>query len=218
MGLEISVGILCDQAQNDPEGLEYHRGGFDRLTRALAAEGIDWREPEILHEARDDHDFSAGFPYSYLAHLRRVYTLARLGEPVTPSAATSAEQYDRDQVKVADEMTMFASHLLCHADNEGYYIPVDFADPLFLPEEAEVAGAGMVGSSQRLLAELTEIAAPIGIELDADGVLSRAEAASLEATAAAPDGDAFAEERFVWSQMYQACLASIESGHAIVFC
>ena len=76
----------------------------------------------------------------------------------------------------------------------------------------------MVGSSQRLLAELTEIAAPIGIELDADGVLSRAEAASLEATAAAPDGDAFAEERFVWSQMYQACLASIESGHAIVFC
>jgi hypothetical protein len=62
-----------------------------------------------------------------------------------------------------DETSVLASHLLCHSDAGGYYVPVDFGDPLFLPEEAEVRGAGMVGSSQGLLAELAGIASPLGI-------------------------------------------------------
>jgi hypothetical protein len=209
MGLGISVGMLCDQARNDPEGFEMHRAGFDQLTRALAQEeGIEWREPEILHES-GEHDYSGGFPYSYLAHLRRAYTLALLGEPVTPISTTSDEQYERDQEKVGDESTMFASHLLCHADYAGYYIPLDFPDPLFLPESADVGGAGMVGSSQQLLAELRSFAPAIGIELDEAG-------AAMEQKPA--DDDPFDGEKFAWLQLYRACLASIESGHAIVFC
>ena len=208
MGLGISVGMLCDQARNDPEGFEMHRAGFDQLTRALAQEGIEWREPEILHEG-GEHDYSGGFPYSYLAHLRRAYTLTLLGEPVTPASATSDAQYERDQEKVGDESTMFASHLLCHADYAGYYIPVDFPDPLFLPEGADVGGAGMVGSSQQLLAELRSFASALGVELD--------EAGNVVEQKPAGD-DPFDAEKFAWSQLYRACLASIESGHAIVFC
>lgn len=208
MGLGISVGMLCDQARNDPEGFEIHREGFDQLTRALAQEGIDWREPEVLHET-GEHDYSGGFPYSYLAHLRRAFTLTQLGEPVTAVSATSDEQYERDQEKVGDETTMFSSHLLCHADYAGYYIPVDFPDPLFLPEEAEVGGGGMVGSSQQLLAELRSFAPAIGIRLDESGAAKEDKPA---------DDDPFDAEKFAWWQLYRACLASVESGQAIVFC
>ncbi|MEY9892023.1 hypothetical protein ABIA31_005698 [Catenulispora sp. MAP5-51] len=214
MGLGISVGLLCDQARNDPEGYAHHREGFDRLTRALAAEGITWSEPEVIHKAGDEHDYSAGFPYSYLSHMRRTFTLAELGEPVTPRAAISDEEYERDQAKVQDEMVMFSSHLLCHTDDEGYYIPVDFSDPLFLPEEAQVAGAGMVGSSHRLRAELAGFATSLGIRLDEQGMVSADEAAAIEAGTDEP----FTAERYAWLHLYQACLASIGSGHAIVFC
>ena len=214
MGLGISVGMQCDQARNDPEGFEFHRDGFDRLTRALAAEGIRWREPEVLHET-GEHDFSAGFPYSFLMHLRRSYALTQLGEPVTPAADTSDEQYERDKAKIEDETSMLSSHLLCHADHAGYYIPVDFADPLFLPEEAQIYGYGMVGSSQRLLAELVSFAPAIGVQLDDDGVLSVAQEAEL---AAAANTDRFDAEKYAWLGLYRACLTSVESGHAIVFC
>lgn len=213
MGLGISVGMLCDQARNDPEGFEVHRDEFETLSQALAQEGIEWSEPEVIHTS-GEHDYSAGFPYSYLMHLRRAFALAQLGEEVTPVSAVSDEQYARDMVKVDDEMAMFSSHLLCHADYAGYYVPVDFADPLFLPEEAKVAGAGMVGSSQQLLAELVGLAGTIGIRLDAAGVLSAADEAALVAA----DGEEFDAERYTWLQLYRACLASVESGHAIVFC
>jgi len=210
MGLGISVGMLCDQARNDPEGFVAHRDGFERLSRALAAEGVEWHEPEVIH-ADGEHDFSGGFPYSYLAHLRRAFTLAGHGEPVTAASTVSDEEYAQDLEKVTDDSTMFASHLLCHADYGGYYVPVDFEDPLFLPQEADIAGAGMVGSSQRLLAELVGFAASIGVEIDEKGTPNTA-AAGLA------DAEAFDAERYAWTTLYGACLASVESGHAIVFC
>lgn len=104
---------------------------------------------------------------------------------------------------------MFSSHLLCHADYAGYYIPVDFPDPLFLPEAANVGGAGMVGSSRQLLAELRTFASAIGIQLDEAGAVTEEKPA---------DDDPFDAEKFAWSQLYRACLASLDSGHAIVFC
>lgn len=208
MGLGISVGMLCDQARNDPEGFKIHRGDFDRLTHALAEAGIEWREPDVIHES-GEHDYSGGFPYSYLAHLRRAFTLTQLGETVSAASTVSDEHYKRDQVKVADEMTMFSSHLLCHADYAGYYIPVDFPDPLFLPDVPDAEGAGMVGSTQQLLQELVSFAPAIGIRLDVMGTPEQTQA---------PDGDPFDAEKYAWLQLYGACRASIESGHAIVFC
>ncbi|SCF93519.1 hypothetical protein [Streptomyces sp. Ncost-T10-10d] len=214
MGLSISVGLLYDQARNDAEGLDHHRRSFARLGQALTAEGISWHEPEITDPPRA-HTFSSGFPYGYLTHLRRILVLANLGEPVTPALAVSKRQYDHDCEKIRDETSMLASHLLCHADNAGYYVPVDFDDPLFLPDEAKVEGAGMVGSSRRLLAELSGIAASIGIDLDDKGVPSDPEGTG-PAAGPAIDGP-FETERFAWYELYQACLASITGGHAIVF-
>jgi hypothetical protein len=214
MGLGISVGIHPDFALRDAEGFDRHRRALTRLSQALMTEGISWHEPEVT-DPPAALAFSAAFPYSYVTQLRRILVLTNLSEPVLPASAVSAAQYDRDCEKIDDEASMLASHLLCHSDTAGYYVPVDFSEPLFLPEEAEVEGAGMVGSSQRLLAELAGIASPIGISLDDEGVPSDAEKAR-PGTGLAGD-EPFEPERFAWHQLYQACLASIASGHAIVF-
>ncbi|MFD7907299.1 hypothetical protein ACFV4G_34315 [Kitasatospora sp. NPDC059747] len=213
MGLSITVGLLDDQARNDAEGLVHFRGAFARLSAALADGGVDWHEPEIADPPAAPA-VSAHFPYSYLYHLRRVFVLAGRGERLTPALETDAEQYERDGRKIQDETSMFASHLLCHADNSGYYIPVDFDDPLFLPEESDVAGYGMVGSSQRLLAELASLAPSLGIHLDADGTLPAAEDSTL---ADLEPGSPFETEKIAWHQLYRACRASIADGKAIVF-
>ncbi|MGW6913922.1 hypothetical protein ACWGB8_08895 [Kitasatospora sp. NPDC054939] len=205
MGLSISVGFLHDQVRNDPEGYEYHRNAFARLGRELDAQGITWQEPEVTDQPPLPA-FSGGFPYGYLTQLRRILVLTTLGEPVTPAAAVSSSEYERDCERIRDETSMLSSHLLCHADNAGYYVPVDFTDPLFLPMEANVAGAGMVGSSQRLLAELAVIAPSIGLDPEA------ADAHSLDA----PDVP-FESERYAWRQLHRACVASLAEGHAIVF-
>jgi hypothetical protein len=214
MGLSISVGLLYDQARNDAEGLEHHRSAFARLGRALKAEDIGWHEPEMTDPPRT-RTFSGGFPYGYLTQLRRILVLTEYGEPVTPALKVSESQYERDCEKIRDEMTRFDSHLLCHSDSSGYYVPVDFEEPLFLPDEADVEGAGIVGSSQRLLAELVGIASSIGIDLDDEGVPSGTGEAGPAADLAL-DGP-FGTERFAWHQLHRACRASIAGGHAIVF-
>ncbi|MCG6499275.1 hypothetical protein [Kitasatospora sp. A2-31] len=205
MGLSVSVGFLHDQIRNDPEGYEYHRDAFARLGRALEAEGIAWREPEVT-DPPPAAAFSGGFPYGYLTQLRRILVLTILGEAVRPAAAVGGDEFLRDCEKIDDETSMLSSHLLCHADNAGYYVPVDFVDPLFLPAQAQVAGAGMVGSSQRLLAELASIAPSIGIDPEA-----------AAEPCEDPAGTPFESERFAWRQLHQACVASIAEGHAVVF-
>ncbi|WP_189243917.1 hypothetical protein [Planobispora rosea] len=210
MGVSISVAFLADLERNDPDGAVYHRRAFERLSAALAQEGIAWREPD----APDTRPVSAGMPYGYLHHLRRVFVLHKYGRTVTSAHATDPDQYDLDMGRVNDETTLFSSHLLCHADSEGYYVPVDFGDPLFLPEQANVAGGGIVGSSQRLRAELAFIAPALGIKADGTGAVPQRELARLAAT---PPDDPFEPELFAWHRLYRACTVSISSGHAVVF-
>ena len=211
MGLSISVGLLADLKRNDTEGYEEYREAFGKLSAALAKAGVDWQEPET----GDGAVYSGGFPYGYLTRLRRIYVLAQEGDRITPAPAHGTAEERRDRERIDDEMVMFSSHLLCHADDAGYYIPVAFDDPLFLPEGAEIAGAGMVGSSQALLAELIGIAPALGIELDEKGGPTARAGTDLEAT---PSDDPFEPERYAWCRLYEACRAGIASGRAVVFC
>ncbi|MFC7484968.1 hypothetical protein ACFQX7_39850 [Luedemannella flava] len=70
MGLGIVVGYAEDDELNE----------LRTLSDALAEEGVTWSEP-----ATTDESFSAGFPYSWLHHLRRVLALVDRDLPVTPS-------------------------------------------------------------------------------------------------------------------------------------
>ncbi|SRR6266540_224854 len=210
MGLAVSVGITSEPADADEEEAAERRDELDRLSAALAAEGVHWGEPEGA-PVPPMRSAVISFPYSCLHHLRRVLALVDAGRPVPPVDGPAALDQDKNVVK-AKTMT-FSSHLLCHSDCEGYYVPVDFPEPLFLPED-EVAGGGMVGSSQGLLAELRRCAPALGVRLEPDGSLSDGEAARLSEL---PEDADFATETMVWLTLHEACLASIVSGYAIVF-
>jgi hypothetical protein len=148
--------------------------------------------------------------YSSLHYLRRAYALKAEGQPVTPVVDGDLKSADR---YVDDAASMFDTHLLCHADDAGYYMPVPMADPAFLPRESGIAGGAMVGSSQGLLSELQRIAPDIGVRLDADGSLSDAEAERLDTNREDP----YELEQMVWLTLHEACRVSIASGHPIVF-
>ncbi len=209
MGLGVGVGVLAE-VDDEEEAAEY-RVEFDALSAALAAEGVSWREPEGVTVPPMRENFG-GFPYSWLHFLRRVLALVDDGQPVTPVAGP--ELSAEDDAQINELAIMFESHLVCHSDCDGYYIPVDFKCPLFLPEEAGVAGGGMVGSSQGLLTELRRCAPAIGIRLDDDGSLSDVEAARL---CKLSDGADYAVESIVWLTLHEACRVSIASGCAIVY-
>jgi hypothetical protein len=194
----------------DDEGEEAYRRRMDGLRDALASRGIEWSEPDTVPPPSAMRRHVSSFSYSYLHYLRRAYALHYLGQPVTPVASFDEV---RDADAVIEDATMgLSSHLLCHADNGGYYVPADFDDPLFLDES--IAGAGMVGSSHALLEELVRTAPDIGVALAGDGDLADAEAARLI------DGngqDPYRVEQTVWLTLHEACRASIAHGNAVVF-
>jgi hypothetical protein len=215
MGLGISVGFLADMKQHDEEGLAWARKELDAICRYLEGEGLPtWEEPEELPPLGMRPHIDA-FPYSTIHYLRRAYALAYEHpdqQPVKPVGGEGLEAYD---ALVADLSTMFSSHLLCHSDCEGWYLPVDFEDPLFAPEELGISGAGMLGSSYGLLRELRQVAPYIGIRLEADGSLSDAEAKRIYEEAA-EDGPTW-HELTAWLTLHEMARVSIKHRTAIHF-
>ncbi len=207
MGLDVAVGVLAGESEF---GVAHLRGELDGLSAALAGSGVQWSEP-AGPPVRSGRAPLRGFPYSWLHTLRRVYVLDRQDLPLTPLGERGMS--DKDMAAIDDEASMLDSHLLCHSDSEGYYVPVAFDEPIFLPRDAGVAGGGMVGSSQGLLDELRGCAPALGIALQG-GELTDDEARRV---AELPDDDPFAVETAVWLTLHEACRTSIAGGHAIVF-
>lgn len=114
---------------------------------------------------------------------------------------------------------MFDSHLLCHSDCEGYYLPVEFDDILFPDDELGIPG-GMVGSSVALLRELVYVASYLGIALDDEGELSDSEIDRIYAELGDDDDDEhpFYRERETWILFYEAARISVAEGTMITFC
>jgi hypothetical protein len=207
MGLAVSVNILDQLRERDEEGYAYCRSQFDKLQAYLASEGYaGYVEPEHVDARLPLHVGS--FPYGFLHRLRRVWALVRRRQPVTPCPS----DFDPNTDELLDEeYTLFMdSHLVCHSDAEGYYVPVDFADVLY-PDEALGLTGGMVGSSYALLRELLIIAPGLGIavgEVD-EGELARI--ANVDAT------DPLSPEKVVWLALFLNARASIRHRTAIVF-
>ena len=84
-----------------------------------------------------------------------------------------------------------ASHLVNHSDCEGYYLPDDFPEPQWIRTTGERESALSVGSSVRLLSELTEL---------------------LESKDEWPD-----EFGWRWDALFVAAIASVVSRSVIVF-
>lgn len=205
MGLAIEVEMLADQLVHDQEGAEWIRRSVDAVNAVLMRNGAStFTEPTTA--SGDQRRGIGSYPYSFLHYLRRAYAFAREGMELTPTEELDA---DSDSV-VEDASTMFDSHLLCHSDCEGFYAPVDFADPIF---DDDVPG-GMLGSSHGLRRELLDIAPALGIELANDAPT----AAAIDKLIATEDGTPFWRENIVWLSLWEACRVSIERSSMIVFC
>jgi hypothetical protein len=173
MGLSISVGALAYALQHDPEAAEYLRGELVEINRVLRDNKLpEHQEPETLpaFESRFKH---AGQPYDWLHYLRRAVAYA-----IRDPSALKPNGRRKDPAKdplYDDVLFSCDSHLICHSDCDGYYVPIDFPDPLYdeLPDEDEhcVAG-GILGSSQAVMRELLLVAPLLNIPVADDGAIS----------------------------------------------
>jgi nucleotide-binding universal stress UspA family protein len=102
------------------------------------------------------------------------------------------------------------AHLIDHSDADGYYVPVEFPDPL-------VAGDEMVGSSQQLLAECEALAAALGIPDDLDPEAEVLWAASEGQTEGGELWQRYGVESFVCVRLRAAARHSVRTGAAIAF-
>lgn len=212
MGLSVQVGLLAGLLESDPEGAEWFREELARINRLLGENGLplhmEPREMPVV-ESRSPLD---NYPYAYLHHLRRVVA-RRLEDPDWQAEPLPEGEDPADDPAVEEERGLMRSHLICHADEEGYYVPLDFEEVL-LDDSEEIAGGGLVGSSQRLLAELTVVAPALGIELE-EGELSDDEAERI-AGEVRDKGELWIE-RAVWLDLFEAARLSIQHNSAIVF-
>jgi hypothetical protein len=229
MGLSIEVGYLADMLDNDEEGATWFRDNLAQLNLHLRASGLaPHQEPETCPV------FSADmFGYSGLHYLRRAAAHLSLRGSLPPPGGKDAsddpvlaEYYDQvDQPRGGLLGRVFSrqplkrkfEHLILHSDAEGYYVPQDFPEVLFPPEELKIPG-GMVGSSQRLLQEMTVLAEalqlPPGLDPEADEVW---QAADSQGTGEA-QWQRYGVESYVCLRLLRAAQHSIANSALIVFC
>jgi hypothetical protein len=224
VGLAISVGNLAFALQNDPEAVEWLREGFREVNRVLDAHGLPRHaEPESLTDTADRPGLSwdrgmrrglwrSGMPYSWLHYLRRAVAFARQA----PGEFRPLEQGDdptADERLDYELSVVMDSHVICHSDCEGFYVPIDFPEPLYDDRDQGIPG-GILGSSQRALTELVLTAPMIGIVLR-DGELSDRDAIALgeESEGSHP----YWIERHAWLYFSERLRQSIASGSALVW-
>ncbi len=207
MGLALNVGYLADMKLHDTEGYDWAKQALARVVTVLKDNQCPiWEEPEVFSASLRPH--LSSFPYSWIHFLRRAYAWQNEhpGVEVPPSAREISEDDDRLIETVALD---FRSHLLCHSDAEGYYVPVDFEEPIF---DDRVPGS-MLGSSFALKRELAKIAPLLEINLESDA-LPDTEAARIYAI---EDDHPFFRENTVFLSLWEVTRVSLEQKSAIVF-
>ncbi|OSC41968.1 hypothetical protein [Mycobacterium decipiens] len=210
MGLSLYTHYLAETLETDPELAEWFRRDLGLVNQMLVAKELPaHHEPSTYGTTKRRH--VSDFPYSFLHYLRRAFALLHEDEPLTPLA--DGERPSEDPA-VDNASAMMDSHLLCHSDAEGFYVPVDFDDILFDTEERGLPG-GILGSSQGLMRELIKTAPALGIALDG-GVLSDTEAARLYAEGE-DESTPFWREKLVWLALYENARVSIDDKTLLVF-
>ncbi|MBB3638373.1 hypothetical protein [Variovorax atrisoli] len=228
MGLAVCVGMLAELLEDDPESAEGFEEELAEVNRVLAAAGLPPHTESRGPLELDSRASIDGFPYSFIHYLRRAYA-HRVLSPDWVATPLADDVDPTADPKIQALLDGCESHLLCHSDAEGFYVPVDFDEVLFdgdggdeeeaegdadIEEPAGLPG-GMLGSSQRLLEELVFVAPALGIRLD-DGRLSDEEAERIDALI--DEDDSLYREYVSWLLLYESARLSIEHRTAIVFC
>lgn len=209
MSLDFEIGPLAwCLANGEEEGADWTRRDTGEINRVLAANGLPTHvEPEVLPKLRDRRRLH-GMPYSWIHYLRRAVAFARQA-PADFVPLKEGEDTDDDGY-VDREADLFRSHLVCHSDSDGYYVPIDFPEPLL--DESDVLVGGVLGSCQAATRELVQVAPLLNIRLR-DGKLSDRHAKEI----ANEDGGTLYIERQVWLQLYEVFRLSIEHSLTVKF-
>lgn len=218
MGLVISVGALADELASDDDGRDERvagvRADFAAISRALAAAKVgDHHEPETLPriDGLPIWELSCeSFPYRTLHILRRFQAHVLAGhEDLASLRGVSLDDEVAGDPLVREEYERGRSHLICHSDGAGYYVPVRFAKPI----RNEKVPGGEVGSSFSLRDELLRLAGPLGLPLVAEDVPAEFEALIRKPEASWP----WQVERVAWLALYRNVQLSIAHATAIRF-
>lgn len=214
MGLAISIGVLVDLLEHDPEGAGWLQEELAVVNKVLAAAGLpphaEPRELPPLHSRAA----IGGFPYSFIHYLRRAYA-HRANSPGWMATPVEDDVDPSEDPVVEDVLYSSESHLVCHSDAEGFYVPVDFDEVLYSePDDDKQLAGGMLGSSYRLRDELVLVAPALGITLT-DGELSDEEVARIGRLIDADEG--LHREYVSWLRLYESARLSIAHKTAIVF-
>ena len=192
--------------------------GQDQINAVLAEHGIHARyappkgDPLAARKAAYLEDMreygNVSMPYSFLHYLRRFAVRLRLDSSWTP---TPIDDPDEDEVYRSfledyfDTTELLTSHLVCHSDTEGFYVPIDFQEVIF---DMSLPGR-LLGSSVRLLDELRALAAPLGVRFDGD----RPDLVDRPIEEDVP----YFRELESWLCLYEAARLSVAFKSAIVF-
>ena len=128
----------------------------ERLTALLGRRGILRRKVSVpspvMSEA--DRQCSAQLGYEALQNLRGLAAHIEFEQNV-PSGPSEVNGAVLDEVYAGSVKSRLFTHLIHHADDSGYYVPVGFPTPIL---EGELS----VGSVQVLARELALLYAPLG--------------------------------------------------------
>lgn len=219
MGLSISVGLLAQLKNWDEEGFEYLQRTLASLNQLLVKKGLEaHEEPESFETPPRSRNRLVGNSYSWIHLLRRAFAFARQ-EPEAFGPLENPDPYLKDPIsdpRIDRELTMYMdSHLVCHSDSQGFYVPRAFEYPIYDSKEIRIPG-GIVGSSFKLREELIRVAPLIDVPLSGEGELSDETAEVLNAEAIRPE-TRFHIERQSWFSLYEAARLSIRHQSVIVF-
>lgn len=219
MGLSVTVGLLAQLKNFDEEGADYLRGTLAVLNKLLVKEKLEpHTEPEMFGTPPRSRNRLIGNSYSWVHYLRRAFAYARQ-EPEAFGPLERPDAYLENPIgdpRIDRELTMYMdSHLVCHSDSQGYYVPQDFKYPIYDSKDARVPG-GIVGSSFMLQRELIRVAPLIGIPLTADGDLADETVEVLNDESIRPETRFYAE-RQSWFTLFEAACLSIRHQSLVVF-
>ncbi len=216
MSLAVSVGQLAFLHRYEPpEEVENFRRALRAINRVLQANGLPQHsEPESLPELKDRVPIGS-IPYGWLHYLRRAVAYAmRPGKQFRP--LREGEEPSADPV-YDEVLCSCQSHIICHSDCEGFYVPIDFTEPLYdelSDDDPNIIRGGILGSSQGGLRELV-LATPL-----LDVPLSNGQLGDKDALAICEEaGGAHPHEvaRFAWLLMFERLRQSVEYRSAVVF-
>ncbi|WP_067537225.1 hypothetical protein [Nocardia crassostreae] len=216
MGLALATHTLAYVLQNGdyPDEVDELRDQLRAINDLLLVEGLSPHHEPTTRGPATSRDTVGSVPYSFVHYLRRAYARAceYPDQPLTPVA--DGEDPSEDDA-VESVSSMFESHLLCHSDCEGFYVPVDFDVVLYPEPDIDIPG-DMLGSSQGLLRELEYVAPYLGITL-VDDELPDDEIARISAELNAVDEHPFFRELHTWLLFYETARVSIANNTIITF-